>query len=51
VAGAFAVNALAVGTRDVALAAAGSSAVLAWLVMRACWSPAPGLSERASSGW
>lgn len=51
VAGAFAVNALAVGDRSMALAAAGSSTVLAWLVTRACWSPAPALSERASSGW
>lgn len=52
VAGAFAINAVAVGDRSVALAAAGSSAVLAWLVTRACWSPAPAaLSERASSGW
>jgi hypothetical protein len=51
VAGAFAVNAVAVGNRDVALAAAGSLTVLAWLVTRACWSPPPALSERASSGW
>jgi hypothetical protein len=51
VAGTFAVNAVALGDRDVALAAAGSLTVLAWLVTRACVAPAPALSERASSGW
>jgi len=50
VAGVFAVNAVALGDRDVRLAAVGSVAVLAWLVSRACAAPAPALSERASSG-
>ena len=50
VAGVFAVNAVALGDRDVRLAAAGSVAVLAWLVSRACAAPAPALSERASLG-
>jgi hypothetical protein len=48
VAGAFAINAVALADRDVALAAAGSLAVLTWLVGRAAWAPAPALSERAS---
>jgi uncharacterized membrane protein len=51
VAGVFAVNAVALGDPDVRLAAAGSAAVLTWLVSRACACPAPALSERASSSW
>lgn len=51
VAGVFGVNAVALGDRDVLLAAAGSAAVLTWLVSRACACPAPALSERASSSW
>ena len=51
VAGAFAFDAVALGDRSVALAAAGSVTVLAWLVTRAASAPAPVLSERASSGW
>jgi hypothetical protein len=51
VAGTFAVNAVALGDREIALAALGPLTVLAWLVTRACVAPAPALSERASSGW
>jgi uncharacterized membrane protein len=50
VAGAFAVNAAALGERDVRLAAAGSVMVLAWLVSRAYAAPEPVLSETASLG-